>query len=458
MHFVSLLALGLVAAVPAACATLGARADVVSCLMSSSPNFNDTCTSFAGDFSITVAQLVSLNPGLNCTNPLDEDGDFCVLGTITGTSTTSVVTNDRTTTYVAPTSVNTVSSFEVTFVTTNTSTPTTTVYTPYPVDTDIAKNCDKFYKIVKGDTCDKIASANGISTDEIYAWNNDVGTNCYGLYVGYYLCVHTPGAITSAVSTTTSGTTATASGPATATASATTTTGTASAAPSPTQPGTISSCTKFHKVVSGDTCATIESDAGISAAEFSAWNTGIDSDCSNIYLDYYVCIDGPAIAAVTTTSSATATTGSAVPSPTQPGTVDACTGFHKVVSGDTCATIESAAGISAAEFAAWNTGINSDCSNIYLDYYVCIAGPAVGSPATTTTATPTTTSGSTMPSPTQPGTISTCAKFHEVVSGDYCYLIETEAGISSDDFFKWNTGINTDCSNIYLGYYVCIGA
>lgn len=288
---------------------------------------------------------------------------------------------------------------------------------------------------------------------------------CYALYVSNYLCVHTPGASTSAVSTTTAATAsvpasvnATTTGTATGTATITgTATSATSAAPSPTQPGTVSSCTAFHKVVSGDTCATIESDAGISAAQFAAWNTGINSDCSNIYLDYYVCIAGPAVTGATSTSaSATATSttsGSAIPSPTQPGTVSSCTGFHKVVSGDSCGAIESAAGISAAQFAAWNTGIDSDCSNIYLDYYVCIAGPAV-----TTTATPTsTTTAAAMPSPTQPGTISTCTKFHEVVSGDYCYQIETDAGISSDDFFKWNSGINSDCSNIYLGYYVCIG-
>jgi hypothetical protein len=52
--------------------------------------------------------------------------------------------------------------------------------------------------------------------------------------------------------------------------------GTATDAPSPTQAGIDANCDKYHKVTSGDQCDTIESQYGITHADFSAWNPSID--------------------------------------------------------------------------------------------------------------------------------------------------------------------------------------
>jgi hypothetical protein len=76
-----------------------------------------------------------------------------------------------------------------------------------------------------------------------------VGTNCSSLWLDYLVCVAAPG-VSSVAETTTE--------------KATATTNSAS-----TEPSTDSSCTKYHKVVDGDDCASIQSQYDITAAEVS---------------------------------------------------------------------------------------------------------------------------------------------------------------------------------------------
>jgi LysM repeat protein len=46
--------------------------------------------------------------------------------------------------------------------------------------------------------------------------------------------------------------------------------------------------------------------------------------------------------------------------------------FYHVKSGDSCTSIDTAAGITLAQFREWNTLIDATCSNFWVDYYVCI--------------------------------------------------------------------------------------
>jgi hypothetical protein len=50
-----------------------------------------------------------------------------------------------------------------------------------------------------------------------------------------------------------------------------------------------------------------------------------------------------------------------------------------------------------------------------------------------------------------------CSTFHLVVSGDQCGTIATAAGITTDQFYAWNTNVGSTCASLWLGYYVCIG-
>ncbi|KAJ5765867.1 carbohydrate-binding module family 50 protein [Penicillium odoratum] len=62
----------------------------------------------------------------------------------------------------------------------------------------------------------------------------------------------------------------------------------------------------------------------------------------------------------------------------------------------------------------------------------------------------------TTPSPTQTGMVSGCLRFYCVESGDDCYDIALDAGISLDDFYSWNPAVS-DCADLEVSIFVCIG-
>ncbi|OMP85195.1 hypothetical protein BK809_0003863 [Diplodia seriata] len=171
--------------------------------------------------------------------------------------------------------------------------------------------------------------------------------------------------------------------------------------PSPTQDGIISTCTRYYKAVSGDSCSKIASSYGtFSLDDFLSWNPAVGQDCSGLWLGHYYCIGtlsctffldhsklltsfhwrtgvpGTPTAKPTTTAKPPATTTAAgcadAPSPTQPGAVCPCRTWHEVGSGNSCQSIEKEYGISAANFNAWNPQVGSDCSTLWLGYYVCV--------------------------------------------------------------------------------------
>jgi hypothetical protein len=133
-------------------------------------------------------------------------------------------------------------------------------------------NCNTFYLVQSGDQCGTIASSHGISLSNFYLWNPAVGSTCATLDAGDYVCVNVVGG-----TTTTSKPTTTSAGNGVAT-------------PTPYQTGITTNCNEFHLVVSGDQCGTIASNAGITLANFYAWNPAVGSTCTTLWLGYYVCI------------------------------------------------------------------------------------------------------------------------------------------------------------------------
>ncbi|EUC40695.1 carbohydrate-binding module family 50 protein, partial [Bipolaris oryzae ATCC 44560] len=61
------------------------------------------------------------------------------------------------------------------------------------------------------------------------------------------------------------------------------------------------------------------------------------------------------------------------------------------------------------------------------------------------------------PSPTQAGMVAGCRRFYLVQAGDGCWAIANSAGIALNDFYKWNPGAGSDCSNLWLDTWYCIG-
>lgn len=117
----------------------------VECSYSSTPSASDDCDSFAASWGITTANLKELNPGINCGN-LDTSREYCVIGE---------VTNDP----------------EPTTTTTTSKQPEPTDDGHSPTQEGIAKDCDKYHKIVSGDQCDSIESKYQISHSQFSKWN-----------------------------------------------------------------------------------------------------------------------------------------------------------------------------------------------------------------------------------------------------------------------------------------------
>ncbi|KAK4118091.1 carbohydrate-binding module family 50 protein [Parathielavia appendiculata] len=381
----------------------------------------DTCPSVSSANFITPEQLAAYNPSLAGSCQFIVGNSYCVEQNWGVPPETQTPTT--TTTSAAPTSTG------------------NGIQTPTPIQDGMTKDCNKFHFVVSGDGCTSIQSTYGISFAQLLAWNPAIGGNCQSIWLNTYVCVGVIGG------------TATTSSPPT-----TTTTGNGIQTPSPIQEGMTKSCNKFHLVVSGDGCVNIGSQYGVSTAQLVAWNPAIGTNCQTLWLNTYLCVG--VIGSTTTSTPSSTTTGNGVvtPTPTREGMTPDCTGFHFVVSGNTCQTISSQYGISFQQFLAWNPYVGSNCAGLWLDTYVCIAAKS-RLPTTTTMTTSTTRTGNGIatPTPTQPGMVNNCDTFYKVVSGDGCQSIATRFGISLANFIAWNSGVGQNCQSLWLDTYVCVG-
>lgn len=198
-------------------------------------------------------------------------------------------------------------------------------------------------------------------------------------------------------------------------------------------------------------------------------NPAVGNTCAGLWANVYVCVgvlggSSATTTATTTTPTTTTTAGNGIttPTPTQPGMVSNCNKFDFVESGTACSTILSRNSISLAQLYAWNSGVSSDCSGLWASVYVCVGvvgqTTTLSTSTTKTTATTTTTAGNGVatPTPYQAGMTASCDVFHLVVADDSCWAIANDAGITLDQFYAWNPTVGTDCSSLWLGYYVCI--
>ncbi|KKY30834.1 hypothetical protein UCDDA912_g09215 [Diaporthe ampelina] len=206
-------------------------------------------------------------------------------------------------------------------------------------------------------------------------------------------------------------------------------------------------CNKFVFVRDGDGfCGDIAKRAGITTSDFYKWNAGVGDGCQNLWLDTNYCVGLIGNGVVT-------------PSPTQAGIAPNCNKFVLVKEGDGfCDDIARKAGISSADFYKWNSGVGTDCKNLWLDTYYCVG--LVGATPTTPPPTTTTTLGNgvTTPTPIQDGMVSSCRKFHFVVSLDTCATLAKQYSITEADFYKWNPAVNSGgtCKSLWLETYVCV--
>ncbi|OBT40352.1 hypothetical protein VE00_08469 [Pseudogymnoascus sp. WSF 3629] len=299
-----------------------------------------------------------------------------------------------------------------------------------------------------GDTCETFSGSWGLSVDQFQKLNPD--TQCPALDDSKNYCViGTVTSPTGSAPTSTAKPTTTTAAPTSTTQVPSTTTSVAPTGPSPTMPGIVAECDQFYKIASGDQCDTIEVKFGINDSDFKKWNSETNAECSNLWLDYYVCVHVPG---ATTTSPGTPTPTNSGPTPQMPGIVAECDQFYKIASGDQCGTIESKFGISDSDFKKWNSETNDQCSNLWLDYYVCVHIPGA---TTTAPGTPTPTNSG--PTPQMPGVVAECKTFHKVASGDGCDKIEAQYNISFAQLRSWNIQVDATCTNLWADYYICVG-
>lgn len=155
-----------------------------------------------------------------------------------------------------------------------------------------------------------------------------------------------------------------------------------------------------------------------------------------------------------TVSPTTTMTAAPTPSGVLPnGTLSNCKKYYTVQSGDSCAAIESTFSITFAQLYAWNPSIGSNCEFLDVGVIYCVAAPAT-STTSVSLPNPTTTA---VPQPLQSGVVANCNKYYQIVSDDNCAKIEAEYGITDTQFKNWNQGLNSQCTNLFLSYWCCVG-
>ncbi|GKZ24398.1 hypothetical protein AbraIFM66951_001307 [Aspergillus brasiliensis] len=201
---------------------------------------------------LTLQVLESLNPGITCPD-LAAGQNYCVLGTVSSSGTAAncdqfylVKTGDS-----CEKKIDAQFSISATFLPATTSVPITTTTPadgihPEHVPTGIIDQCNKFDLIQSGDTCEAIAPKHNIPLSTFYAWNLAIGSSCADLDLSYYVCVDTVGYT---VPTTT------------------TSAGNGITTPTPYEPGMVSDCTTFFFARSGDRCAGIAGSQGVTVGD-----------------------------------------------------------------------------------------------------------------------------------------------------------------------------------------------
>lgn len=128
----------------------------------------------------------------------------------------------------------------------------------------------------------------------------------------------------------------------------------------------------------------------------------------------------------------------------------------------TCNAIATAAGIAEPQLMAWIPVINPVCSNLDMmnGTTLCVEPPGPKLPPAQTTNVPpvTPTSAAPIPANTAIGSNKPCGRWYEVEAGDYCNTVTLKFAISLEDFVFLNTGINTNCTNLYAQESYCIQA
>ncbi|CAK7236779.1 hypothetical protein SBRCBS47491_009753 [Sporothrix bragantina] len=155
---------------------------------------------------------------------------------------------------------------------------------------------------------------------------------------------------------------------------------------------------------------------------------------------------------------------------TPPTATPHCYLHVKARAGDSCAGIAAVFNIDTSLFRRMNPGVTeAGCGHLAAGTSYCVADGTYGS--STSSPSPAPSPPKSQPQPTKPSPspppappsprqspiTDDCRAYYLVQHGETCGMLEDRAGISDATFRKWNGFINADCSNLWAGYYCCLG-
>ncbi|RDW87158.1 uncharacterized protein DSM5745_03800 [Aspergillus mulundensis] len=318
--------------------------------------------------------------------------------------------------------------------------------------------CNKWHKVVAGDTCDTIQSRYAVwcSYDQLLEWNPGLAVDCDYPFIDWWVCVGIVPRTTLSFDYPTGYNNGSIPEPTVHTPTEFPTnlpTWTAS----PTQDGLATGCQAYYQAEKGDTCSSIlKQYYYLTEKELHDWNPALKDDCSGILAGYYYCV-----AAFPNGQHHAPPTVTGAPSPTDTDTVKECTAWYKATADDSCNLIALKFGtFSAEQFIKWNPSVFQTCNGLQKDHYYCVAVPDTP----TTPIGPLPTASPTSLLPRQPNVIKTCTFFWPVSIEDTCEDIVAANAITMDEFLHWNPDlVDKDvgkdvCANLLPGYDVCIEA
>ncbi|OLN95491.1 LysM domain-containing protein-like protein 5 [Colletotrichum chlorophyti] len=287
-----------------------------------------TCETVLAIAGISVQDLTRLNPSMKSCGDWKMDRSYCVESAsgVPAPAPAPVTTSKAPSATPTPTK------------------PSNGVKTPDPAQPGMVDNCNRFYKVQRGDTCATIASKSGVTVAQLATWNKQIGgTACTGIWADYNICTGVIGGSQTQPPPATNPT------------------------PQPIQDGMVNNCNRWHLVKAGDTCANIASKVGVTVAQLATWNKGIGGTaCTGMWAGYNLCTG------VTRGSQTQPPPANTTPQPVQAGMVANCKKFHLVKSGQNCDSISRQYGVTLANFIKWNPAAGSNCQGLWANTYACV--------------------------------------------------------------------------------------
>ncbi|KAL2795770.1 hypothetical protein BJX66DRAFT_336675 [Aspergillus keveii] len=150
--------------------------------------------------------------------------------------------------------------------------------------------------------------------------------------------------------------------------------------------GVVAGCQKYYTVASGDDCSTIESEFGVTLAQLYDWNPSSTSPLSetiHFYLPGYLSsirrnLYEPLARIFILRQRAlyhhdnNKKNNDNDDVKYQTVIASNCNRYYTVVSGDSCAKIESSYSVTFAQLYEWNPAIGANCGSLWVGYDVCV--------------------------------------------------------------------------------------